>query len=129
MQFKSVAVQSLMKTVQVAYCEFTLEVPDILKSPKAASLDLCWPGTLFPGSRNVSNVPNVPNVPNNVPNIPGHVLDMWPRSACSGSTLAQASSAHACSALASDPNANKARGAALPLALNGFGSSANAEHA
>ena len=34
-----------------------------------------------------------------------------PRSACSGSTLAQAcsGSAHACSALASDPNANKAK--------------------
>ena len=32
--------------------------------------------------------------------------------------------------IASDPNANKARGgAASPLALNGFGSSANAEHA
>ena len=55
----------------------------------------------------------------------------WPRSACSGSTLAQAcsGSAHACSALASDPNANKARGGSPPLALNGFGSSANAEHA
>ena len=38
-------------------------------------------------------------------------------------------SAHACSALASDPNANKARGGSPPLALNGFGSSANAEHA
>ena len=36
---------------------------------------LCWPRTVFPGSRNVPNVPdvpNVPNVPNNVPNIPGH---------------------------------------------------------
>ena len=33
-------------------------------------LTLCWPGTLFQGSR------NVPNVPNNVPNIPGHVPDM-----------------------------------------------------
>ena len=38
-------------------------------------------------------------------------------------------SAHACSALAEDSNANKARGAAPPLALNGFGSEANAEHA
>ena len=37
-------------------------------------LDLCWPGTLFPGSSNVPNFPNAPNVPNNVPNIPGHVL-------------------------------------------------------
>ena len=36
---------------------------------------LCWPRTVFPGSRNVPNVPdvpNVPNVPNNVPNVPGH---------------------------------------------------------
>ena len=46
---------------------------------------------------------------------------LYPRSACSGSTLAQAcsGSAHACSALASNPNANEARGAAahfLPLA-------------
>ncbi len=37
-------------------------------------------------------------------------------------------SAHACSALASDPYANKARGAP-PLASNGLGSEANAEHA
>ena len=37
-------------------------------------------------------------------------------------------SAHACSALAKDSNANKARGETL-LASNGLGSSANAEHA
>ena len=71
----------------------------------------------------------VPNVPNIVPNILGHVPDMWPRSACSGSTLAQASSAHACSALAEDPKPFKARGGLPPLALFAFGSEANAEHA
>ena len=38
----------------------------------------------------------------------------WPRSGCSGSTLAQASSAHACSALAEDPKPFKARGGAAP---------------
>ena len=61
-----------------------------------ATLGLCCTRTKFPWSRNVPNVPDVPNVPhvpNNVPNISGHVPDMWPRSACSGSTLAQASSA------------------------------------
>ena len=51
-----------------------------------------------------------------------------PRSACSGSTLAQASSAHAFSALAEDQKLFKARGG-WPLALFAFGSEANAEHA
>ena len=37
-------------------------------------------------------------------------------------------SAHACSALAQDPNANKARGD-TPLVFNGLRSWANAEHA
>ena len=89
--------------------------------PQAA----CWPGTLFLGSR---NVPNVLNVPKNVPNMAGHVPDMSPKSTCSGSTLAQASSAHACSALAKAPKLFKARGA-LGNALFAFGSEANAEHA
>ena len=90
-------------------------VLSLLKWARTISIvqGLCWPGTLFLGSRNVSNVPNVPNT---VPNIPRYVPDMWPISACSGSRLAQAcsGSAHACSALASDPNANKAKGGSPP---------------
>ena len=38
-------------------------------------------------------------------------------------------SAHACSALASDPKPFKARGGLPPLALFAFGSEAKAEHA
>ena len=61
--------------------------------------------------------------------LPTQQQELKPISACSGPTLAQASSAHACSALAEDPKPFKARGGLPPLALFAFGSEANAEHA
>ena len=102
------------------------------------SRSLCWPRTMFPGSRNVPNVPDVPNVSNNVPNIPGHggqdgllaegyVAKISMLRLNVGSGMLRLSSCMLSVGLG--PKAVQGKGGEAPLGLFAFWSEANAEHA
>ena len=66
------------------------------------------------------------DVPNNVPSIPGHVLDMISMLRLN---IGSGKLSSCMLSIGLGPKCEKGKGAAPPLALNGFGSSANAEHA